>query len=931
MPGLTPRDMNGYGDYNGPMRGGGSQFVANGSYPEEYYRSGFRDEDPYRRVNREDPYRENPYQRREDVYGRVATTNGRFNDVAGGDQNSLLDYAQHSNEPVFELDHLATYTAGTRSGVISVEDGLHRLRKMENTTGIWTMRCILIVERRALVVLDKSTGEELERFPMECIVDPTAVFKNDRREVYNNLILFTVVEDHRRKSGQGDLHIFQSISVASQEIVDEILAARGGGSKLGQSQRIPPPPSQRPPEPPGMYGMRSNVEQYAGPSGPRRPGNHIPFIQDGGQNEVLEKDVQLLNHCFDDIERFVARLQQAAEAYKELERRKRERGNRARKRQSGDGMLSHRARPPPASDFIDIFQKFKFSFNLLAKLKAHIHDPNAPELVHFLFTPLSLIYEASRDPFHGNRDLADQAISPVVNHEAKQLLLNCLTSKEIELWQALGPKWTTSREEWRGYTPPFNPVFYDGWRPSPSVIEDSPPLPPPQVPLEAAVLAHHNQIMNHTHESDTRPMPTYQEDDYQRRFEPPRPSPRPPSPRPPSPPRHAIQSTSAVYPEYVEQPQERNRHEMRRQSPTSSRDEENAAYLDELRRGGHQVYEALHERKGKNQKEISVNKGDILQVVDSSRKWWKVRNYKGEMGYAPYTILTEVKDLGYGTDLGRDRNSGNYNNFLPNDQPPAPPVPPPAPDISRSRQPKREDDYYYDDDLDNTTPPPIQHDRSARQQASPAEISAFQPPMPNGRPRSRDKTHQDILHDELREKMNSKGILQQQQVPPLKLRPQAANVYITRRSSPSEVKEWLEAKGFSDLCIKTLHGYSAQELFQLKKRDFERFIGHEEAVRLDGQLTLQKKTSGFETRGGKELRDILQRRKERAATSANEEAAMGHPPGFRPITPSDDEDSDDSSNDPHLAETGKTLRDLLIRQRKKIMENNVFDNPGHHH
>ncbi|XP_048241074.1 epidermal growth factor receptor kinase substrate 8-like isoform X5 [Haliotis rufescens] len=389
----------------------------------------------------------------------------------------------------------------------------------------------------------------------------------------------------------------------SQEIVDEILAARGGGSKLGQSQRIPPPPSQRPPEPPGMYGMRSNVEQYAGPSGPRRPGNHIPFIQDGGQNEVLEKDVQLLNHCFDDIERFVARLQQAAEAYKELERRKRERGNRARKRQSGDGMLSHRARPPPASDFIDIFQKFKFSFNLLAKLKAHIHDPNAPELVHFLFTPLSLIYEASRDPFHGNRDLADQAISPVVNHEAKQLLLNCLTSKEIELWQALGPKWTTSREEWRGYTPPFNPVFYDGWRPSPSVIEDSPPPPPPQ--------------------------PTYQEDDYQRRFEPPRPSPRPPSPRPPSPPR--------------------NRPEMRRQSPTSSRDEENAAYLDELRRGGHQVYEALHERKGKNQKEISVNKGDILQVVDSSRKWWKVRNYKGEMGYAPYTILTEVKDLGYGT------------------------------------------------------------------------------------------------------------------------------------------------------------------------------------------------------------------------------------------------------------------------------------------
>ena len=60
-------------------------------------------------------------------------------------------------------------------------------------------------------------------------------------------------------------------------------------------------------------------------------------------------------------------------------------------------MLSVRAKPPPEHEFVDIFQKFKLSFNLLAKLKAHIHEPNAPELVHFLFTPLALIVDASHD------------------------------------------------------------------------------------------------------------------------------------------------------------------------------------------------------------------------------------------------------------------------------------------------------------------------------------------------------------------------------------------------------------------------------------------------------------------------------------------------------------------------------------------------------
>lgn len=43
-------------------------------------------------------------------------------------------------------------------GVMKPEDGLRKLRGMESTTGIWTMRCVMIVERKNLVIIDKGNG-----------------------------------------------------------------------------------------------------------------------------------------------------------------------------------------------------------------------------------------------------------------------------------------------------------------------------------------------------------------------------------------------------------------------------------------------------------------------------------------------------------------------------------------------------------------------------------------------------------------------------------------------------------------------------------------------------------------------------------------------------------------------------------------------------
>lgn len=196
-------------------------------------------------------------------------------------------------------------------------------------------------------------------------------------------------------------------------------------------------------------------------------------------SEKYERDVTVLNHCFDDIEKFIARLQHAAAASRELERRRRNR--KSKKKDPGEGLLTLRTKPPHEKEFIDIFAKFKLSFNLLAKLKAHIHDPNAPELVHFLFTPLALIVDASHDTYY-DPNLPARVINPLLTREAINLLINCVTSKETELWRSLGDAWSIPRDQWKAQgMVMYHPVFFDGWSPDYPVVDElEAHTPPPQ-------------------------------------------------------------------------------------------------------------------------------------------------------------------------------------------------------------------------------------------------------------------------------------------------------------------------------------------------------------------------------------------------------------------------------------------------------------------
>lgn len=168
--------------------------------------------------------------------------------------------------------------------------------------------------------------------------------------------------------------------------------------------------------------------------------------------------MSVLNHCFDDIEKFIIRLQHAYAATRELQAKRRQSrkssqqmalaANGAPQPVSGhhkshvssessaqqappltaseSGLLGTRALGPNSEDFFEILSKFKLAFNLLAKLKGCIHEPNAPELVHFLFTPLAIIIESARN----GKSLAQSSVFakpicklPAAPHVIRDILL----------------------------------------------------------------------------------------------------------------------------------------------------------------------------------------------------------------------------------------------------------------------------------------------------------------------------------------------------------------------------------------------------------------------------------------------------------------------------------------------------------------------------
>jgi len=318
--------------------------------------------------------------------------------------------------------------------------------------------------------------------------------------------------------------------------------------------------------------------------------------------------------------------------FKELERRQKSRGG-LRSSQK-PGILGMRAQMPNPEEYVDIFQKFKHSFNLLAKLKAHIHDPNAPELVHFLFTPLSLIFNTTKEqPYRG---LSKTVWLPLITKEAKDLLLNCLTSKEQDLWLLLGDAWSVTVEEAKAQpnqyahleSQIYNPVFHNGWSPAYNYDEHD-------ERTELTKLAFATAAQVQAQSAHRQPLPLQKQRYYS-------------NTQPQNDPHENSTHNAAVNQHYKYMQANTNLNSEISNANSLTKNsirnyEEMKAWAIDLCYRGAKIFEVTHDRQANNDKELTIKSGELLEVLDDKRNWWRLRNYHGQVGHAPVTILRQFE------------------------------------------------------------------------------------------------------------------------------------------------------------------------------------------------------------------------------------------------------------------------------------------------
>uniref|UniRef100_A0A8C1PWB6 Epidermal growth factor receptor kinase substrate 8-like protein 1 n=1 Tax=Cyprinus carpio TaxID=7962 RepID=A0A8C1PWB6_CYPCA len=439
-----------------------------------------------------------------------------------------------------------------------------------------------------------------------------------------------------------------------------------------------------------------------------------------------QREVELVNRCFADVEHFMARLQETAEAKNILEQqsiKKNSKKNKkkSKKKQQDDGPLTQRVTPPSEQEFVDIFQKIKYS------------------------VLYGLLYVHQMVKTTGGPELAATVSSPAMTSGAISLLQQNLNEQEKQLWNSLGSNWTMPNPQLGKTVNQYTPVFLDGWQPM-TIDAYGQPI---EDPVES----------QHKHEALMQ----------------------------------IQQAHLSVYQELDGMEDSLPLHEER-------------------------LYCCSYDFVARNSSELSVLHGETLEVLESSKRWWKCRNEYGQIGFVPHNILEPI-------------NHAEVD----------------SPNVVMRKQ-----------SMKAPIAPPGGERVSCVLPSSTGKNSFHPDPRPHSMPSIGDNGDKVFLmNDELSRRLANGKSASVRPVVINKANETTAPLYY--HSSQAEVQGWLTAKGFNEYTVHSLGVLTGAQLFSLNKEEL-RAVCPEEGTRVYSQIMVQKALLEDE-RKATELEAIMKRQK----------------------------------------------------------------------
>ncbi|KAJ8791008.1 hypothetical protein J1605_021102 [Eschrichtius robustus] len=604
----------------------------------------------------------------------------------------------------YHVEHLTTFVLDRKDAMITVDDGIRKLKLLDAKGKIWTQDMILQVDERAVSLIDFESKNELENFPLNTIQHCQAVMHLCN---YDSILALVCKESTQNKP---DLHLFQCDEIKANLISEDIESAISD-SKGGKQKRRP-----------DVLRMISKADPGIPPP-PRAPAPVPP-------GTVTQVDVR---------SRVAAWSALAAD--------------------QGD------------------FEK-----------QRHYHQQEE--------TPEMMAARIDRDVVvqaTGGPELASSVLSPLLTKDTIDFLSYTVNVDERQLWVSLGDSWMKARAEWpkEQFIPPYVPRFRSGWEP-PMLNFMGASVEPDLYQLTESVA---NAAEQHRKQETERLSTEHSSvSEY--------------------PPADGYTVFNNIY----------------GRGPHVDQGEAAVAFKPTPHRHVDRNYDLQPKKYAKsrydfvarNNSELSVQKDDILEILDDRKQWWKVRNASGDSGFVPNNILDIVRP----PESGLGRADPPYTHTI---QVPA--------NVTR------------------------QNSSSSDSGGSIVRDSQRQKQVPVDRRKSQMEEVQDELIHRLtigRSAAQKKFHVPRQNVPV---------VNITYDSTPEDVKTWLQSKGFSPVTVNSLGVLNGAQLFSLNKDELRTVCP--EGARVFSQITVQK-AALEDNNGSTELQEIMRRRQEKISAAASD-------------------------------------------------------------